>query len=240
LLDEVAEKADQFKATNVPTEKFMARIGPTWSSWAANWHCAWERTGDPKWLKKIETGLAGILSAPHRLLQGDPFDYDPASGVMTHSQEYAVFNNRLAFIMGGAEAFMDMAETLGLDGFRAALAEYGAMHGLDPVKERAQFPPGIYERLALFMVNARLVAWAGVERNDAKLKRRAWELLLKGDNDPREPHAWAIPHPMADAPLHLSAEPRRDSDIGTNMAATVSLNLIACLALAPRELEEMN
>ena len=239
LLNEVAEKADQFKATNVPTEKFMARIGPTWSSWAANWHCAWERTGDPKWLKKIETGLAGILAAPHRLLQGDPFDYDPASGVMTHNQEYAVFNNRLAFIMGGAEAFMDMAETLGLDGFRAVLAEFGAMHGIDPVKERDQFPPGIYERLALFMENARLVAWAGVERNDAKLKHRAWELLLEGDNDPREPHAWAIPHPMQDAPLHLSAEPRRDGDIGTNMAATVSLNLIACLALAPRELEEL-
>jgi hypothetical protein len=238
LLDEVAEKADQFKATNVPTEKFMARIGPTWSSWAANWHCAWERTGDRKWLVKIRTGLDGILAAPHKLLQGDPFDYDPKTGVMRYSQEYPFPSNRLALTMGGAEAFMDMADTLGHEGFRVALAEFGAWHGIDPLKERAKFPPGVYERISLFAANARLVAWAGKECNDPKLKRRVWELLLVGDNDPREPVSWAIPHPTSPAPLHLSAEEFKDSDLGTNVAAVMSLNIMACMALAAEELED--
>jgi hypothetical protein len=239
LLDEVAEHADQFKATNVPTEKFMARIGPTWASWAANWHCAWERTGDRRWLERIYAGLDGILTAPHRLLQGDPFDYNPQMGTMTYSQEYPFPSNRLVLTMGGAEAFMEMADTLGHARFRDALAEFGAWHGLDPVQERELFPAGVYERISVFMMNARLVAWAGARRNDTHLKRRAWALLLEGDNDPREPVRWLIPHPAAEAPRHLSSEPRQDSDLGTNMAAMISLNLIACLALAGDELEDL-
>ena len=113
------------------------------------------------------------------------------------------------------------------------------MHGLDPVTERKLFPPGVYERISVFTMNARLVAWAGKEMNNAKLRRRAWAILLQGDDDPREPNFWPIPHPTAASPLHLSTTPRRDSDLGTNNAANTSLNLIACLALAPAELEEV-
>jgi len=238
LLDEVAEKADQFKATNVPAEKFMARVGPTWVAWMANWFCAWERTGDAKWLKKIETGLDGILQAEFKLMQGDPFDYDPATGKMTPNTEYPFPTNRLAAIMGGAEIWMEFAELVQHDGFREALADYGATYGIPWAKAQKTLPPALAQRADLRWGNARLIAWAGVRRGDSALKREAWKLLLEGEDTPHEPHTWYWPLPFAPAPAMLSAEPWRELNLPTNNAAMGSLNLIACLALAPDELEK--
>jgi hypothetical protein len=236
LLDEQAEKADQFKATNVPAEKFMARIGPTWAAWSANWMCAWERSGDRKWLDRILTGLEGILKAPYKLLEGSPFDYDPATGAMTHEGSIP-FDNRLALIMGGAEAWMEMAEWIPAPAFRDALVEWGRAYAADPLRLR-ETDPELYRRVTLLWGNARLVAWAGVEMDDPALKRRAWTMLIEGDGDPREGHKYAWPVRYGGMPPRLSAERRVESSIGsTNNSAMGALNLMACLALAPDELE---
>lgn len=236
LLDEVAERAEQFNATNVPTDRVMARIGPTWAAWAANWHSAWERTGDRRWLERIHTGLEGILAAPDKLLQGDPFDYDRVTGAMRYSPDIAFPSNRLVLTMGGAEAWMEMADLIGHEGFRAALVDFARAYALDP-RERSTWPAGMDAHISLIWGHARLIAWAGVVTGDARLKRRAADILLHGDGDPRErglhwPVAWR------DAPCFLSAEPRHDSVLGTNDAAMGSLNLIACLALVPDVLDE--
>lgn len=238
LLDEVAEKADQFKATNVPTEKFMARIGPTWISWAANWLCAWERTGDRKWLDRILTGLHGILGAPFQLHQGEPFDYDPASGQMTYPGPSPYCSNRLAYTMGGAETAMEMVQLIDDPGLRNAAIELGVVHGVDPRTDLPSLRPGLWERLSLLWGYARLMAWAGVQVNNARLKRRAWHVLLHGDADPREKHTWRWPMRLCSASPQFSAESWQDSSLGTNNAAMGSLNLIACLALAPEALDE--
>jgi hypothetical protein len=236
LLDELAEKADRFKATNVPTEKTMARIGPTWAAWSANWMCAWERTGDAKWLEKIRTGLRGILSAPHKLMQGDPFDYSPDTGEMCQSDEWPFPHARLALTMGGAEAWMEMAGLIEHEAFSDALADWGVYHATE-AKDADKLPPGVWMRMSILWANAKLSMWAAVRRSDEKLKRRAWEMLLHGDGDPRERHTWRWPLEVADAPPGLSAEKRRDGDLHTNNAAQGSLNLMACLAMAPEVLD---
>jgi hypothetical protein len=237
LLDEVAKRADQFKATNVPTEKFMARVGPTWAAWSANWMCAWERSGDDRWRDKIVKGLDGILDAPYKLMQGDPFDYDPASGEMRYSQEYPFPTNRLVLTMGGAEAWMELADLLDHSGFRKALAEFGAAYAVHP-RDVESVPPGVWERTGLIWGYARLLAWAGRERGDPRFGRRAWEIMLKGAQDARERGTRPWPQGLRDAPPALSAEPWQEWDLVTNTAAMGSLNLIACLALAPQALEE--
>jgi hypothetical protein len=106
-----------------------------------------------------------------------------------------------------------------------------------PVHEVHHLPDEVYARLSLRWGNARLMAWAGVRRNDDALKRRAWHVLLHGDDDPRETHTWKWPLAFEPAPPQLSAEAHRDSMLGTNNAAMGSLNLIACLALAPDALD---
>jgi hypothetical protein len=238
LLDEVAEQADQFKATNVPLEKHMARVGPTWAAWSANWMCAWERTGETRWRDKIVKGLEGILAAPYKLMQGDPFDYDPATGEMRYSQEWPFPTNRLVLTMGGAEAWMEMAELLDHDGFRAALAEFGAAYAVRP-RDAAAVPAGQWQRTGLIWGYARLLAWAGRALGEVPYARRAWEILLRGAEDDREKGTQPWPDALCDAPPALSAEPWQDWSLGTNTAAMGSLNLIACLALAPEALEEV-
>jgi len=239
LLDEAAETADQFKATNVPADKYMARIGPTWAAWSANWMCAWERTGDTRWRDRILTGLEGILRAPFKLMQGDPFDYDPATGEMSFVQnptDGSTQSNALALTMGGAEAWMELAGLLDHAPFSDALAEWGATYALDEA-EREALPSELQQRTwRLGWAYARLMAWAGTHRNDPELKRRAWTVLLgPGPGEPGTgPGLWV--DEFKEAPPALSAEPWQDTSLKTNHVAAGSLNLIACLALAADEL----
>jgi hypothetical protein len=240
LLDELLQ-ADRFKATNVPAEdRYVARVGPTWAAWMANWLCAWERTGDGQWRDKILRGVEGILQAPFRLLSaGYQFDYDPATGAMRYRDDQGHVNVRLSAIMGGAETWMEFAGLVAHAGFHEALAEYGAAHAVHPARAEQELPAGLREQLALRWGHARLMAWAAGRRRNRELARRAWYVLFRGEDDPHEHHRWYWPIEFRDAPPRFSSEVRREADLGTNHAAMASLNLIACLALAGDELEEV-
>jgi hypothetical protein len=157
---------------------------------------------------------------------------------MRYSQEYPFPTNRLVLTMGGAEAWMEMADLLEHRGFREALAEFGAAYAVHP-RDASSVPPEVWVRTGLIWGYARLLAWVGRERGDASYGRRAWEILLMGAEDPREKGTRPWPHRLQDAPPALSAEPWQDWDLVTNTAAMGSLNLIACLALAPGALEEV-
>jgi hypothetical protein len=239
LLNEVAELADVYKATNVPTEdRVMARIGPTWAAWMANWMCVWERTGDQRWLDKILRGVEGISKAPFGLLQGDPFDYDPKTGAMTHAGDIAFPSNRLAGTMGGAEIWMEFDQLVGHELFRKMLMDFSLAHALDP-RKLAEWPEGLPQRAGLLWGYARLMAWAASQNGDQQLRKRAWSVLLYGDGDEREGHTWRWPIELRIAPPALSAEGWRDSELVTNNAATGSLNLMACMAMAPEVLDQV-
>lgn len=239
LLDEVSEFADQFKATNVPTgESYVARVGPTWAAWVSNWLCAWERTGDTKWRDKIVRGIDGILRAPYGLLNGgDQFDYDPRTGAMTYRAGAPMVDNRLTATMGGAETWMELADLLEHPGFKRALADYGSAHALPLDQAVKSQSSDVRSRISLIWANARLMAWAGLHLQAPPLKLRAWEVLLRGDADPREPRPLQWPFAVLKAPPIFSAEPRAEIGFSTNDASTLSLNLIASLALAGEELE---
>jgi hypothetical protein len=234
LLDEVASHADQFNATNVPTDRVMARIGPTWVAWAANWFCAWERTGDPRWLERIRTGLRGILAAPYRLMQGDPFDYDRTTGAMRQTSDIPFPQNGLAFIMGGAEALLEMEPHLGVEGLREALLEFAREHLRDP-RQRETWPEALRQRIGGTWGHNRLIAWAGRTTGDVAMQRQAAEFLVYGPQG-GGPHT-VLPVTWKTTTRPLAGETHREGLLTTNRAANGGLNLIACLALVPKDLE---
>ena len=238
LLDEVAELADRFKATNVPTGgRVMARIGPTWAAWMANWLCAWERTGERRWLEKVLAGIEGILASPHRLLTPNPFDYDGDSGRMTFSDDYWLGHGLVA-TMGGAETWMEFVRLVDHPAFAAALEEYARLHALPPERYAAEVGADDNLKIRLRWGHARLAAWAAARSGEAELARRAWRMLLDGDGFPDGDtyERRAVPR---DAPSDLVAAPRQEGRIKTNHAAMFGLNAVACLALAPRQLDEV-
>jgi hypothetical protein len=156
---------------------------------------------------------------------------------MKYSQEYPFPTNRLVLTMGGAEAWMEMAALLDHEGFRTALAEFGAAYAVHP-RDAETVPAELWKRTGLIWSYARLLAWAGRERGDGHFGRRAWEILLKGAEDVREKGTQSLPNMLQEAPPALSAEHWQDWSLVANTAAMGSLNLIACLALAPEALEE--
>jgi hypothetical protein len=156
---------------------------------------------------------------------------------MTYSQEYPFPHNRLVSIMGGAEVWMEFAGLTEHAGFRDALAEFGIAHAETWAEARQTQPLELFRRANLRWSVARLVAWAGEYRRDQKLKRQAWNLVLNGEGNPDERHQWRWPMKFAPLPPMLSSEGARETDLGANNAAAGSLNLIACLALAPAELD---
>lgn len=232
LLDEVAHLADQFQATNVPTDgSHVARPGPTWSAWVANWLCAWERSGDGKWLKKILVGIDGILAAPHQLINGGAqFGYDPDLGTMKYLGEPLDVGNRLVAIMGGMETWMEFLDLHPHPGFAAAVDGYARAFAATK-DECATLDPMIQNRLSLRWPIAALAAWTAQRHGDRSLARRAWTMLLEGDGfklygDRLDLEVQALP-----APKLLSAEPRVDYTSSTNQAGLWSLCAFHALAL---------
>ena len=238
LLWEVAE-ADLGKATNTPTDPgvFHARIGPTWSSFCANWLAAWERSGDAKWRDRIVRGIEGILRAPYRLLTGTPFRYDPATGAMAYREGSAYRDNRLATIFGGAETWMELTDLLGHDAFADAVAEFGEFFAMTP-EEMARAPAELADTIRERWFAAKLTAFAAARKADPELARRAWQVLWPPDGSGVRDRGLSRPARYWTAADPLRPEPVCESDLSTNHDAQWALNVIECLDLIGNALEE--
>ncbi len=237
LLDEVA-LSHLGRATNVPTEadRWEARIGPTWATFASNWLAAWERSGDPRWRDLITRGIAGILASPHGLLTGTPFTFDPATGAMTFAGDHSYAANRLVSVFGGAEAWMELAGLLDDPAFADAVADYGAVHALPPAGF-AQLPESLRKTISLRWSVAKLAAFAAVRRNDAALARRTWELLFDGDGFAIPGDALSPRTGIRHAPEPLRGGTVEECDLTTVHDSQWALNTIAAMSLVPEALD---
>jgi hypothetical protein len=237
LLDEVAE-AHLGRATNTPTEpdREEARIGPTWVSFCSNWLAAWERSGDQRWPDLILAGIEGILAAPHRLLTGTPFAFDPATGAMRYAGDHPYASNRLVSTFGGAETWLELVELLGHDGFAEAVADYGRVHAATPARF-ATFPESLRRTISLRWSVAKLAAYAASRDSDPVLARRVWELLLAGDGFGIPGDSLSPRGVLTRVRDPLSGRELAESDLSTNHDSQWALNVIAALAMTPAGLE---
>ena len=56
------------------------RSGPDWAALVSNWMTAFERTLNPIWRQKIETGISDLLRTPLGLTSGPEFGFDARTG----------------------------------------------------------------------------------------------------------------------------------------------------------------
>ncbi|MEO7578727.1 MAG: Tat pathway signal sequence domain protein [Massilia sp.] len=132
------------------------RIGPDWFVLAGNWMTEWERTGDKKWLNRINAGVDSIMQMPYWLRSGvknglnpdipggaigplkgggsQTVGYDPATGKMfpipdpVAGKQVPVTYN-LSTIQGGAQVMFELVPLLGRADLAKAWLQYARLGG---------------------------------------------------------------------------------------------------------------
>ncbi|MCF0198003.1 MAG: hypothetical protein HUK02_01590 [Bacteroidaceae bacterium] len=180
LMDEVAD-ADQRLYTLDPmrlaqprelypcTAPARLRIGPDWLSYAGNWFSRWERTGEMKYRRKIETGMACISQLHDGLFTGPlALGYYPDSGKITCEVDASVRNtNHLLPLMGGFEFVNELELTLPDTAWHRVWLDHNTRYkalAKQISKNSFRIP--------------RLAAYAYYHTGDKALARSAWDDLL--------------------------------------------------------------
>lgn len=198
------------------------RIGPDWMSYAGNWMTEWERTGNKKYLDKIETGMKSIVALPKQMFQGPlALGYDPATGVITTEADPELeATNHLMPIMGGFEIMNEMLEMVDVPGFEAAWRDHAAR----------------YKEMALKILRnkfriSRLRGYAAYKNMTPEKTAEIWhELFTMKEHQPAEPFSiYEVDVPEVPA-RKLEAFP-----ISTNDAAIWSLDAIYLQEVLPRD-----
>lgn len=108
------------------------RIGPDWVAYAGNWMTEYERTRNPKYLKKIQAGMKSISALPHGMFTGPGvLGYDPATGILTYEGDTSIVStNHLKLIMGGFEIMHEMLDMVPDRKFAACYLDHNARYHL--------------------------------------------------------------------------------------------------------------
>ena len=121
LMNEVID-ADQALLTVDPLRKLPGiaedkahpthlRAGPDWFALCSDWLTAWERTGDPKYLAYVKTGIESFYAMPKKLFNGENYGYDPATKKI-YPLTGTVGVPHLAALMGGPEMWMEFTPVI--------------------------------------------------------------------------------------------------------------------------------
>ena len=160
----LAEPREKFP-TNAPAR---LRIGPDWLGYAGNWMTEWERTGNKKYLKKIETGMRSIASLRNGFFTGNlAKGYDPATGRLSYDGDpERLSTNHLMTIMGGFEVMMEMFEMVDVPAFKASWLDFATRYKEMAAKVTHNgFPV------------RRLLAYAAAASKDPQKTAEAWQDL---------------------------------------------------------------
>ncbi len=218
------------------------RWGPDWTSLVGNWFTEWERTGEKKWLDKINAGMNSLNNLPNGLFTGmGPYGYDPADGVLTYEGDpsWITNKNHLANLQSSVEIFAEILDEVGNEAFNRTYEEYASWYGVpkdDPIRSLPE--------------NARYVNWWGhwnIPRLTALAAKRtgndylaklAWKRFLDGVIDE---NGNVVPRVRLDrvggsTVLHPIYE---DPRVGTNDVAQWNLDAIIMMALDGDNIPEM-
>lgn len=174
----IAQPRDKFP-TSAPTR---LRWGPDWIAFAGNWFTEWERTGNRKWLDKINAGMNSLAALPQGLFTGQgPLGYDPATGKITYEGDPSLIthSNHLANLMGGVEVMMELWDGVGNKKFNEIYALYAKFYALpqdDPIRQLRENKK--YKDWWGHWNIPRITAFASVKLNDPYLAKVAWKRMF--------------------------------------------------------------
>ncbi len=213
-----------------PDGTVSLRTGPDWSSLVSNWMTAYERTLDPKWLKKIQAGVEGISRAPLKLTSGPRFTFDPETGAMVYRGETdQAVSMHLQACMAEPEVWLETAGMLKDRALADMVSENGRYYYLSP-EERIAASGGLLQNRGFggVIYSADMQAWTARVRGDEAAAREIWRGLLGLLYSPEHPDGFR-PVPVPGAAPGSSAE--EIPWISTNFTAQWCLKVIVCLDL---------
>ena len=211
------------------------RSGPDWAALVSNWMTAWERTGDPAWKRKIETGVADLERTPMQLTSGPEFGFEPESGRLIYQGEAKEpVSMHLQACMGETEIWLEAARTLPSRALGEMVARNGRFFYLSP-EERMRESGGLLEGRSFQspIYSAEMQAWAARQAGDAAMGREIWRRLLSLLYSAEKPGGFqAVTYDMTEEGTPLKEIPW----ITTNFTAQWCLKAIVCLELIPEAL----
>jgi len=227
----VAQPRSQYP-TSQPTR---LRWGPDWIAFVGNWFTEWERTGNEKYLRKIEAGMESLSHLPNGLFTGKgPYGYDPETGILTYEgdPEWITNSNHLANLQGGFEVMLEVYDGVGNKDFNDTYVEYASWYSVpkdDPIRDLPENAK--YKNWWGHWNQDRLLAFAGNKLGDEYRMKLAWKRFLQGsvgENHKLRPQVPLTRIEGADALVPFDESPR----IGTNGTAQWNLEAIIMLGLA--------
>ena len=156
------------------------RSGPDWAALVSGWMTAYERTSDPVWREKIETGIADIRNTPLGLASGPLFGYDPETGHLRYDGEAKPGGGmHLQACMGEPEVWLETAEMLDNRDLADLVAGDGRFFFL-PQEQKLAESGGLLEGRVFGspIYSAEMQAWAARTSVDTAMARTVWRNLL--------------------------------------------------------------
>ena len=208
------------------------RSGPDWAALVSDWMTAWERTGDPVWKQKIETGIADLEQTPLQLTSGPEFGFEPESGRLIYegeSKEPASMH--LQACMGETEVWLEAAATLPSEALAEMVARNGRYFYLSP-EERMKESGGLLEGRTFQspIYSAEMQAWAARRAGDEAMAREIWRRLMSLLYAAEKPEGF---RPVAYGEKEDGTPLKEIPWITTNFTAQWCLKAIVCLELIP-------
>ena len=208
----------------LPREKYPCtaparlRIGPDWVAYAGNWMTEYERTRDPKYLKKIQAGMKSIAALPKGMFTGPGvLGYDPATGILSYEGDTAITStNHLKLIMGGFELMHELLEMAPNKQFEAVYLDHNARYH-QITKNRFRI--------------SRLKGYAAAKLHDNEMAKDTWRDMWQY-SDPQQ-HYRFDPHPLL--PPEVPQPLTESIATTTNDCALWSLDAIYLQEVIPQE-----
>lgn len=220
-----------------------ARSGPDWSTYTSNWLAEWERHGEAAevYEQKLLTGIEDLKEAPLKLISGNNFEYDPATGHLGYIGESTAGGTHLAVCMGGPQTWFELVPLLRDKGWNKMLADFGSFYFADKEEQLKRSKGLIGNReFSLPFMAAAMGAYGASYYKDRRLARKVWQVLLDA---PRSNGSKATDgedfKPGKAQSCTSGAQIDEIPWITTNVTAQFCLNAIVCLELIGDELDRI-
>ncbi|MEC1543810.1 exo-rhamnogalacturonan lyase family protein [Bacillus halotolerans] len=201
------------------------RTGPDWAAFCSNWLAEWERTENPEYLRKIQTGISCLKPLPLRLLSGPTFKYDPATSMLHHMGDGIAGGYHMIIAFGAPQVWMELAELLDDREWEEMLSEFGEFYTFSDEEKRKKSGGALHDgHFHWPMFAAGMTAYAARKKQDHNLAEKAWNLLL----DHKLSHT---PLPIKPAQIETWTQLEELPWVTTNTVSQWCLNVIAALEL---------